>query len=105
MAMHKSNLIYLLIALVSVGCEQDDNHEPISTCLDPDIEKTPLPDIPLVRKTEHLDFYSDGFVCAGTSLELERHITFVADSVGVDLRTNIPVVLSVDPPAQCESAA
>lgn len=91
-----------LASLLINGCQVDIDDPIISTCVDSDIKMTRLPDVPLVRQSEHLDFYSDGFVCAGTASELERHVAFVADSMGVNLRMGIPVVLSPDAPAECE---
>lgn len=96
----------ITVSFLLDGCQADDVHGPaIQTCTDPDVERTPLPDVPLVRQSEHLDFYSEAFVCAGTARDLERHVTFVAESVGVDLRKNIPVVFSADSPVQCGGKA
>jgi hypothetical protein len=96
--------VELLFVFSAMGCQDEINEPEISTCIDPDVEVTPLPDVPLVRETDHLDLYSHGFICAGTALELERHVTFVADAVGVDLRTHIPVVFSEGAPTQCQQA-
>lgn len=71
------------------------------TCADLDIPKTTLPDIPLVIQTEHLDIYSERFVCAGTAVELEKHAQFIAETVGVELRNHIPLVFTEDSPESC----
>lgn len=55
----------------------------------------------MVRQTEHLDIYSERFVCAGTARELENHARFIADEVGVELRHHIPLVFTDVKPEQC----
>jgi hypothetical protein len=99
----RNDKLVFVAALSLAGCQEDFDEPSPTTCTDPDVPTTQLPDVPLVRQTEHLDLYSDGFVCLGTSLDLERHVTFVANSVGIDLRANIPVVFSAQPPMQCDS--
>jgi hypothetical protein len=95
-----SSLLALAV-LAPSGCADDDG----PTCTDGNVPRSPRPDVPLRRQTEHLDIYAEGFVCAGTAREFERHIGFVAGQLGLDLRTNIPVYLSDGHPEQCPDSA
>jgi hypothetical protein len=87
-----------LCVLAPSGCA-DDEHD-VPTCTDWDVPRSPRPDIPLRRQTEHLDIHSEAFVCAGMALEFERHIGFMAGQFELDLRTNIPVYLVESQPTQ-----
>jgi hypothetical protein len=91
-----------LCVLAPSGCGDDDGPP---TCTDWDVPRSARPDVPLRRQTEHLDIHSEGFVCAGMAVELERHIGFIAGQLGLDLRTNIPVYLFEGHPKQCSERA
>lgn len=96
---------FLPLCALLVDCGPEPGLEPavrVKTCTDSDIQKTTLPDTPLARQTEHLDIYSDYSVCAGTAVELENHAQFIADELGVELRTHIPLVFTDHPPDQCD---
>jgi hypothetical protein len=95
--------LLVLSMLGPSGCGDDEHDAP--TCTDWNVPRSPRPDVPLRRQTEHLDIYAEEFVCAGTALEFERHIDFVAKQFGLDLRTNIPVYLFDAPPEQCREGS
>ena len=68
------------------------------TCTDNDVPVSERPDLPVERRTEHLDIYGDGVpICAGSALEYERHVSFVASQLGLsDIRTGIPIYVYAD---------
>jgi hypothetical protein len=98
-AMKCSIRMFVLGLLVPVACS--DEATDARTCTDPDVPQSPRPDVPLLRQTDHLDIYSEGFVCAGTALELERHVDFVSSQFAIELRDHIPVYLFEHRPEQC----
>lgn len=98
--MRWSSIACLTACLALGGCV--DGPPEVSSCLDDD---TQPPDAPLVRTTAHLDIYSDSFVCAGTAVELERHVDFIGAQLGLELRTNIPVYLLPGKPDECPAGA
>lgn len=66
------------------------------------------PDLPIVRYSEHLDIHAspDVAVCAGTALEYEHHVVFIAGQLGIDdLRSHIPIYLYADSPGACEGGS
>jgi hypothetical protein len=95
--------VVLLCLLVPVGCADEAGEVP--TCADPDVSRSPRPDVPLRRQTPHLDIHSEGFVCAGTAVELERHADFVSSQFDIDLRAHIPVYLYENSAEPCSSRA
>jgi hypothetical protein len=97
--MNCSIRVFVLCLLVPIGCAEETTHAP--TCTDPNVPRSPRPDVPLRRQTEHLDIYSEGFVCAGMAVELERHVEFASSQFGIDLREHIPVYLFEDRPEPC----
>jgi hypothetical protein len=82
----------VIASILLVGCQSNE--------CEPFREIEP-PDVPLVRQTEHLDIHSDSFVCAGTAVEFEHQVTFVAEQFDLSLRTGIPVFLYEGPPEVC----
>ncbi len=96
--------ISLALACPLAACS-DEPEAPIYTCMDAEVHEhvqTPRPDYPLVWQTEHLDIYAkdDLTVCAGTAAEFERHVLFVADTLGIEPREHIPLYMSAEPPTQ-----
>ncbi len=101
--------LVLVFACLLAACA-DEPQAPIYTCMDPEVHEyvqTQRPDYPLVWQTEHLDIYvKDNLtVCAGTAAEMERHVVFVADVLGVEPREHIPLYMSADWPIEaCKRA-
>jgi hypothetical protein len=89
----------MLFLLVPIGCAEEATDA--RTCTDRNMPRSPRPDVPLRRQTEHLDIYSDGFLCAGMAVEFERHVGFVSSQFGIELRDHIPVYLFEHGPEQC----
>jgi hypothetical protein len=101
----------LSITAALLGCVDAEAQPVVHRCTDPDVieQWAPTrPDFPLVRQSEHLDIYADkGWsVCAGTALDLERHVVFVAEQLGIeDLRTHIPFYYTYNLPKGCSPGA
>ncbi len=96
--------LVLVFACPLAACA-DEPQAPIYTCMDAEVHEyvqTQRPDYPLVWQTEHLDIYAKDnlTVCAGTAAELERHVVFVADMLGIEPRQHIPLYLSADWPEE-----
>lgn len=94
-----------VVVLAACQDEQLPNNSPL-TCTDPEVlDKfwTERPDYPLVRQTEHLDIYAEEpqFVCAGMADELERHVRFIGETLGIEPRQHIPYFYTWDVPEQC----
>jgi hypothetical protein len=102
-AMKCSIRVFVLCLLVPIACAEEATDA--RTCSDPDVPRSPRPDVPLRRQTEHLDIYSEGFVCAGMAVEFERHIGFVSSQFGIELRNHIPVYLYENRPEQCRQGS
>ncbi|NJK31042.1 MAG: hypothetical protein HC927_00765 [Deltaproteobacteria bacterium] len=100
----KHPLLVLLPCLLT-ACEQEPP-APVYTCLDGWVQErfaAPRPDYPLVWETEHLDIYAKDniTVCAGTAAELERHVAFIGETLGIEMRKHMPLYLSRDIPDEC----
>jgi hypothetical protein len=99
------------MAGLPAGCIEDDQRFVVRTCTDPEIVDryaATRPDLPLVRQTPHLDIHAEPgwFVCAGMAAELERHVVFVAQALGIqDLRAHIPFYYTLDLPEPCSPTA
>jgi hypothetical protein len=79
----------LAFALVSAACSDPDEPAPATrTCLDYDEVVSDVPDFPLAYTTEHLDVHIDGdrFLCAGSVVDYERHVQYVAAELGIECR-------------------
>ncbi|NJK31970.1 MAG: hypothetical protein HC927_05865 [Deltaproteobacteria bacterium] len=98
-------------ACLLAGCAPEAEAPIRYTCLDRAVQERyakPRPDYPLVWQTAHLDIYAkdDITVCAGTAAELERHVVFVANTLGLEPREHIPLYMSAGwPKEHCGSLA
>ncbi len=104
MSTRKLPPVYLAVLTCwPAGCAEEPSPH-VRTCID-HASTTPRPDYPLIRQTEHLDIYvsEDLTVCAGTAAEMERHVTFIADTLGFEIRQRIPLYLSYAWPRECGS--
>lgn len=82
------------LALFGFGCTEPDAPTPeFRTCLDYDELVSDVPDLSIAYTTEHLDVHvaDDRFLCAGSAIEYERHVQYVADELGIEIQRQIPV--------------
>jgi hypothetical protein len=73
--------------------EPEPEPDPPRTCLDFDEIVSDVPDFPLVYETEHLDVHvePERFLCAGSVIDYERHVQYVANQLGIEIQRRIPV--------------
>jgi hypothetical protein len=82
-----------------LGCNEDGEPAPSPasprTCLDPDIEPTQPPNIPLTYATEHIDIHvaEDQFLCAGSAQDYDRFVTYVATQMSIELERRISMFI------------
>ena len=76
---------------MGAACVDEQPSEGPRTCLGK--EDSERPEIPLAYETEHLDIYVDDrrFLCAGSAVEYERFVTYVAEQLDMDIQRRIPV--------------
>lgn len=76
---------------MGTGCAEEEESASPRTCLGK--EDSNRPDFPLVYETEHLDIYVDDrrFLCAGSAVEYERWVSYVAEQLDMDIQRRIPV--------------
>jgi hypothetical protein len=84
------------VALLGSGCTEPGEPESkpeFHTCLDYEEIISDVPDLPLVYTTEHLDVHvaDDRFLCAGSAIDYERHVQYVAAELGIEIQRRIPV--------------
>jgi hypothetical protein len=89
--------------------EPEPETEPDSprTCLGFDEIVSDVPDFPLVHETEHLDVHVDPerFLCAGSVIDYERHVQYVASQLGIEIQRRIPVYATRGATKYCPASA
>lgn len=98
----RSPALALALLPALVACNEPSTSEPLPdeapTCLDADVPVSPAPELPLRYQTDHLDIYVDPelFLCAGSAIDYDRHVEYVADQLELDLDPDrrIPVYLT-----------
>lgn len=65
-----------------------------------------MPDIPIAYTTEHLDVHiaADRFLCAGSVVDYERHVQYVAVELGIEIQRRIPVYAMSLADAYCSNS-
>lgn len=95
------------LALALLGCAEPERPESeIVSCLDDDEITSAVPDLPIAYTTEHLDIHvtEDRFLCAGSVIEYERHVQYIADELGIEIQRRIPVYAMRDTGDHCPGA-
>lgn len=97
----RSHQYGLALVVLPLACADEPE---VRACTDPHLAQTARPDVPLVWQTEHLDIHADEGVrvCAGMAAEYERHVELVADQLGIEARTHIPLFLLTSRPDACD---
>jgi hypothetical protein len=94
--------------LIVSGCMEP---EPAETkprsCLDHEEIVSDVPDFPIAYTTEHLDVHisDDRFLCAGSVIDYERHVQYVAAQLGIQIQRRMPVYAMSNPGDYCPGAS
>lgn len=96
------------IALFISGCTEPGLPETKPrSCLDYDEIVSEVPDFPIAYTTEHLDVHvaDDRFLCAGSVVDYERHVQYVAAQLGIEIQRRVPVYAMNKTGDYCDSSA